>query len=185
MRITFVGSVVAALVVSVAARGQEKAENPFKDAKVGDYVTYKMAVSIRGMDVEASLKEIVTAKDDKELTLTRVTTPKGKDEVKVHQKIDLTKPHDAVAFFFRGEEELGKFEKATEGKETIKVGEKSYDCTWIAGKVTSPIGEDEGGEASLKVWFSKSVPLTGLVKVELKGKNVRTLIEFTGSGHEK
>jgi hypothetical protein len=191
MRISFLAFVALVLVVPVPSQAQEKNRNPFRNAKVGDYQTYKMTMSLMGMVTEASVKYTVTAKNDKELTWKSVTTLMGKPKAKAKdepdEKIDLTKHFDPVAFFFRNEkktEKLGKFKKTTEGKEKIKVGEKSYECNWIAGKLTSSVG-DLKSQAEIKLWFSKSVPLSGLVKVEMKGNMVNMRIELTGSGHQK
>src|SRR5262245_47418139 len=111
MRITSVASLAVALVFSGGARAQEKAENPYKDATVGDYVTYKLTWSCLGKDNVwkdnvGSIKETVTAKTDKEVTLKTVTTPphsrKGKGEEEATEKIDLTKPYDPVAAHMQG-----------------------------------------------------------------------------------
>src|SRR5262249_17457820 len=150
MRMTCVVSVVVALVLFVAAPGQEKAENPFKDAKVGDYLTYKMTMSLMGKDHEANMKQTVVAKSDKEVIVKSVTTP-SKGESKPH-KIDLTKPYDPVAAFL-SEDKDAKFAKGGEGEEKVKVGDKTYECHWIAGKVTSSFG-DVKLEADVKMWIS-------------------------------
>jgi len=181
MRITCVASLAVGLVFSAAARGQEKAENPFKNAKVGDYLTYKMTMSLMGKDHEATMKETVVAKTDKEVTLKSVTTPsKGENEA---QKIDLTKPYDPVVVFM-GHDKDAKFAKTGEGEEKIKVGDKTYECHWVAGKATSSFGEDKV-EADVKLWYSKSVPLSGMVKMEGKGDKFHMRVEVTGWGHEK
>ena len=179
MRATYVASVAVALVLSARAPGQEKAGNQYKDAKVGDYVTYKMTMTRMGKDHEATMKETVTAKTDKEVTVKSVTTP-SKGERKPH-KIDLTKPYDPVADFL-GEDKDAKFAKSGAGEEKVKVGDKTYECHWIAGKVTFG---DIKADMDVKMWYSKSVPLSGMVKMEAKGDQVNMRFELTGSGHEK
>ena len=148
---------------------------------MGDFLTYKMTMSIMGKDNEASVKETVIDKTAKEVTLKSVTTP-SKGESKPH-KIDLTKPYDPVAFFLYEDKEA-KFAKSGEGDEKVKVGDKTYECHWVAGKVTSPFA-DIKVEVDVKMWFSKSVPLSGMVKLEGKGDQFNMRVELTGSGHEK
>jgi hypothetical protein len=181
MRTTCVASVAVALVLAAGARAQERGENPFKDAKVGDYLTYKMTMSIMGKDNEGTMKETVTAKTDKEVILKSETTPgKGKEQTRT---IDLTKPYDPIAFFLH-EDKDAKFAKSGEGDEKIQVGDKTYECHWVAGKVTSSAGELKNG-IDVKMWRSKSVPLSGLVKLEAKTDQFNMRVELTGSGHEK
>jgi hypothetical protein len=176
MRTTFVAFLAVALVLAQGARSQEKAENPFKDAKVGDYVTYKMTMSIMGKETEGTIKETVTAKSAKEVTLKSVNNvSKGES---APEKIDLTMPFDPVASFTRGDKDA-KFAKSGEGDEKIKVGDKTYECHWIAGKLTQSAG-DQKVEMDVKMWFSKSVPLSGMVKMEGKGDQVSARFELTG-----
>ncbi len=170
MRIRFLAFAAVAVLLAWASQAQEKTENPFRNAKVGDYVTYKMTVSIMGKDTEATMKETVIAKNDKELTLKSITTPTIKGKGESEEKIDLTKPYDPIAYFFRNDKQV-KCEKTAEGKEKIKVGDKTYECNWIAGKATWSIG-DIAVKADLKFWFSKSVPLSGLVALEAKADRV-------------
>jgi hypothetical protein len=181
MRITCVASLAVTLVLSVGALAEEKAEHPFKDAKVGDYVTYKITFSIKGKDDEGSVKQTVAAKTDKEVTLRSVITPGEGQETT--QTIDLTKPYDPVAFLLHSDN-FAKFSKSGEGDEKVKVGDKTYECHWIAGKVTPAAGGLKV-EADVKVWFSKSVPLFGMVKMESKGEQTGMHMELTGSGHGK
>ena len=54
----------------------------------------------------------------------------------------------------------------------------------ISGKVT---GDAKGKkiESDVKVWMSKSVALSGMVKMELKSNIVNMQMELSGSGNEK
>lgn len=75
-----------------------------------------------------------------------------------------------------------------EGNETITVGGKSYSCRWAKVKVVAtkpaPIA------STTKVWSSKSVPVTGLVKMESESvmtiggntMNTTMTMQLTGSG---
>jgi hypothetical protein len=103
-------------------------------------------------------------------------------------KIDLTKPYDpnSTANLPKGDEV--KIEKISDGKEKIKVGDKEYECTWTNSKMK---GKANGVEldAEVKVWTSKSVPLGGMVKTEMKatiaGMAMTTTMELSETGSKK
>ena len=141
---------VAALAIISAppvARSADE-ENPFKNAKVGDYATYKMSVKFAGTTLGGNSTQSVTAKSEKEATVK--TTGEfefmgNKQEIPPQeQKIDLTKPFDPTKVGGGGGLPPGtdvKVEKGKEGKEKIKVGGKEYDCTWTIYKVSGKAGE--------------------------------------------
>ena len=153
-------------------------ENPFKNVKVGDYANYKVTRSVGGKDVTASLKHIVKAKGEKEVTLEATTTSaSGKETTQLHS-IDLTKPLDINAMIGLDKEKAQDVTFKT-GKEKIKIGDKTHDCDWTAGK-------SEIEDREVKVWMSSTAPLSGLVKIELKategGVNATLTMELTDSG---
>jgi hypothetical protein len=172
---------VAFLATSVS-QGQEKNENPFRKAKVGDFVAYKMTTSLMGNKLELSMKQTVTAKNEKEVTLNTATMFMGNALPGQETKVDLTKPYDPAAAATG--DKKGKFEKTGEGKEKIKIGNKEYECTWMTGKVTA----DANGmklESDIKAWFSPSVPLTGMIKLEMKSDLANVVMELSESGSAK
>ena len=87
-------AVLAVALAPVAARAADD-DNPYKNAKVGDYATYKMTTKVAGFDVAGTMTQTVTAKNDKEATV-KVTGPdvNGMDLPAQEQTIDLTKPFD-------------------------------------------------------------------------------------------
>ncbi len=189
MRKFLLPTAVLVALAPLVSLGQDKMENPYKNAKVGDYTTYKMTTGLGGKDIEITMKKIVSAKDDKEVTLKITTSFGGKEIPAQEQKIDLTKPLDLASLAGQGmKKQQGTFEKTGEGKEKIKIGDKSYDCNWTAGKATID-AQGQKLETEVKVWTSKSVPLDGIVKMETKANifnmQVNSQMELTGSGNEK
>jgi hypothetical protein len=169
-------------LVPLASPAQENNHNPFRNAKVGDYVAYKQTTMFLGKNIEISMRETVTAKNDKELTLRTTGTVSGTALPSHDAKIDLTKPYDPATAMTQADP-TSKFEQTGAGKEKIKIGDKTYDCAWIAGKQF-----DKGGKhtTDVKIWFSKSVPLTGRVKVETKSTfGEVTKREIAGWGSQK
>src|SRR5262245_39695066 len=146
-------------------------DNPYKAAKVGDWVEYKYSArdftAPRG--AEAKIKMTVIAKDDKELTYEIGGWVPG---VVQKFKIDLTRPHDPIGLAalsnyhnfgtLKGKDV--KAEKLGEGKEKRKVGGKEYDTRWTQMKYTIKFTEHPSlGERRYvilaKIWVSKDVPL--------------------------
>jgi hypothetical protein len=174
---------IACAVPLTASGGGDKNENPFKKAKVGDFLSYKMATTVKGTAIEATMKQTVTAISEKEakvktaIVVNGMNFPGGADIT-----IDLTKPYDPTSAALQ-KNPNGKFEKKDEGKEKIKIGDKTYDCTWISGKLVVEKGIKINSD--MKVWFAKSVHMSGLVKMEMKSDLANVTMELTESGNEK
>jgi hypothetical protein len=132
MRYCLVIVVLVAILPGAVTIGQERIDNPFRSAKVGDFVVYKATTSYLGMDFESDVKVSVIAKDEKEATIRYALVEKNDSVPDQEGKIDLTKPYDPVATTLGNKE--GKYERIAEGKEKIKVGGKEYDTTWISTK---------------------------------------------------
>ena len=97
MRIRLLSLVIVFCAMPLISPAGEKADNPFKKAKIGDYVVYKMTTSANGKEVEQSMKKTVTAKNEKELTMQTAVTTVGKTVNDRDTKIDLAKPYDLKA----------------------------------------------------------------------------------------
>jgi hypothetical protein len=176
--------VVAAAPLSVRAQD----DNPYKDAKVGDYATFKMTMKVAGQELTGTMTSKVTAKTDKEATVEATGEVAGNKIPAQKQTIDLTKPFDPtkVGGQIPGGGEA-KVEKLKEGKEKVKVGDKSVETTWTTYKVTAKaMGLDI--VADTKVWMSKDIPL-GMAKMEmtaeLMGMKMVITMDLEKSGNEK
>ena len=150
-----------------------EAENPYKNAKVGDTLSYKMTVKNPAMNIDGTMTQTITEKTDKEVTVKTVTKMFGKDQPAQTTKIDTSKEFDPAATGAKG----GKAEKTSDGKEKVKVGDKEYDCTWVSYKVSPPAGAPGGfaSETELKVWMCKDIP--GMVKMTA---NTKVMNQETG-----
>lgn len=101
-------------------------------------------------------------------------------------KIDLTKPYDSFSASGLPGTFAAVVEKDGNGKENILPGrkgkdDKGYDCTWDQVKMKGMVGGMEV-ESVIKVWTAKEVPLSGMVKFEMKSKFIDTSMELIGSG---
>jgi hypothetical protein len=183
MRIRLLAFAFVVCLAPLAAPAQEKTENPYKKAKVGDFVAYRMTTSVMGKDIALDMKQTLSAKDDFEATLKTSITLMGNELKSETSKVDLTKPFDPVAAVTQGNKK-GKFEKTGEGKEKIKVGGKEYDCTWVGGKVVADV-MGKKLESDVKIWIAKTVPLSGMVKMEIKSNLADVKMELSDSGSAK
>jgi hypothetical protein len=167
------------LLPAVGLAQEKKEENPFRNAKVGDWASYSMTTSAMGQKLEAAMKMEVTAKDDKSATLKTSMTFNGMDLPGQETKIDLTKPFDPLAMHGQMPKDVeAKVEKTGEGKEKIKVGGKEYDAAWIKAKVSAKaMGKEINSD--FKVWTSKDVPAGGLVKMEMQTKVANMTMDMT------
>jgi hypothetical protein len=171
------------LVAGAVLAEEKKIENPFLTAKVGDYISYKMSTKVMNNGIEATMKQTVTAKTDKEVTLKTVATVMGMEAPAQETKIDLTKSYDPATVATQGNKGA-KYTKLGEGKETLKIGGKEYACSWTKAKVTVEANKMKF-ESEFKMWTCKKVPLTGMVKMEMKSQFADVTMELTGSGNEK
>jgi hypothetical protein len=177
------------LIAFVGVAKGADGDNPFKNAKVGDWVEYKMT----GQNIEGKTKMTITAKDDKEVSyeVTGSFSFMGKEMTAPVQtlKVDLTKPYDQIAA--ANVDNLKKtadfkIEKDGEGKEKLKVGDKEYDTNWIKYK-SSTTTNNFTVTSDYKMWYSKDVPVSGLVRMDTSvtaGVTITTKLELTGYGRK-
>ena len=187
--------IVAALAVCAApfiARAADE-ENPFKNAKVGDYATYKMDTKVAGFAVNGTLTQSITAKTEKEATV-KVTGSFEVGGMKMEipsqeQKIDLTKPFDPTKVGGGGlpPGTDAKIEKLKDGKEKIKVAGKEYDATWTEYTVKAKV-MNQDVDAKVKAWTAKDVP-AGMVKMtmtaDIGGQKMEMTMELKETGNKK
>lgn len=183
-------ALLALVVAPIAVRAADE-ENPYKNAKVGDYATYKMTTKVAGLAIDGVITQKVTEVTKEEVTVKATGTVevngKKMEIPEQEQKIDLTKPFDPTkAGNLPGGAEA-KVEKGKEGKEKVKVGGKEYDTTWTTYKVkTKAMGQEI--DADVKAWMAKDV-VAGLVKMtmtaEFAGQKMEMTMELTESGNKK
>jgi hypothetical protein len=178
-----------ALVVTPIAAYAADPENPYKDAKVGDYATYTTTAELGGLTITGTITQTVTAKTDKEVTIKvtgNIEFAGNKMEIpEQEQKIDLTQPFDPTkGGAIPGGE--ASFEKDKDGKEKIKINGKEYDTTWTSYKVKAKImGLELQGD--MKVWTAKDV--VGILKTtmtaEVAEQKMTMTMELKETGSKK
>lgn len=172
---------LGALVLPLAARAEE---NPLKNAKVGEWVEFVTTTATMGNTMEMKTKQTVVAKDDVSVTLRTAVTMMGMQQPPQDVKIMLNQPYQPHAEGFPD----AVVTPLGEGTETITVGGKSYASRWTKVKVVAT--KPAPVQSTSKVWSSKSVPVTGLVKMEsesvmtMGGNTMKTTMtmQLTGSG---
>jgi hypothetical protein len=169
-----------ALVCFVQSLQGADDDNPYRKAKIGDWVSYKMT----GKNMEGTTKMTVVSKDDKEVTfeVASIYSFMGKEQVAPVQtmKIDLTKSYDAISAANLKANNV-KIEKLDEGKEKIKAAGKEFETKWTNLRATTKVGE-QAIVTEYTMWFSKDVPLSGLVRMDTTSGEVTTRLDLTGTG---
>ncbi len=147
-------------------------DNPYKNARVGDYSTFEIKTEIAGLSMCGEMTQTVTKRTDKELTVQisgYITFMGNKQQIPPQeQKIDLTQPFDPTKV--PGQLPPGasvQIEKGKEGKEKLTIGKKDYQCTWTAYKVKSTVN-GMAFEFDVRVWMSNDAPM-GMVKMQMSG----------------
>lgn len=190
MNVRYIITAVVLVTATFAARAADE-ENPYKNVKVGDFATYAMENKVDTVVYTTTVTHTVIKKDDKEVTimLTGTLRLNGKEaELPAQErKIDLTKPFDPnKAGNLTGGLDA-KVEKEKEGKEKIKVGDKTYETTWTTYKLTTKV-KGQNIDADVKVWFTKDVPVWS-VKLSMTsvigGKKVEVTQELKETGYKK
>ena len=184
---TWILLLLAALILpamGVMAAGM--ADNPLKNAKVGDWLQYNMTTSAMGQNMVMKMKQTVVAKDATSVTLRTETTMMGKAMPPQDTKIPLNQAYEP----YKTDPSItdAKVTPLGEGNETITVGGKAYPCHWVKVKMvaTKPAPTD----GTVKVWTCKDVPVSGVVKMETETAikagtqtmNTKMTMEITGSG---
>jgi len=160
------------------------ADNPLKNAKVGEYVEYKTTTDAAGNKTETKMKQTVIAKDDVSVTLRTVMTMNGKEMPPQDTKIMLNQPYEPYKAGYTD----AVVTPMGEGNETIMIGGKSYACHWVKVKVvaTKPVAVT----MTSTVWSCKDVPVHGMVKMTMdmtmkmgaKDMTSKTTSELLGAG---
>lgn len=170
----------AILLIGLASVAYGADDNPFRKAKVGDWAEYKMT----GPNVAGTTKMTIVAKDDKEVTyeVTAKFSAFGRETTAPVQKIkvDLTKSYDPVMAANLKQNNV-KIEKVGEGSEKIQAAGKEFDAKWTKLKATTTVN-NVPIVSEFKMWFSKDVPVSGLIKMESTTAAFTTTVELVGSG---
>jgi hypothetical protein len=183
-RCLWISALVLCVTMAVFA-----ADNPYKNAKVGDWVEYTMTTTAMGHNMQMTSKQTVVAKDETSVTLRTEMTSMGHKMPPQEIKIPFNQPYEPYKLGARPESDA----KATligEGNETITVGGKPYACHWVKMKVTST--KPQPSEGTMKVWNAADVPAGGMVKMEMDNemamgeqKMTTTMVwELTGFGRK-
>lgn len=184
-RLFRVVATVAMLLAGLGGAAAGAAENPLKNAKVGEWVEYSNRTETMGMAMDMVMKQTIVAKDDAfatmriEVSMGGMAMPGGKDI-----KVALDQPYDPLT----AAQEGAKVTVLAEGDETITVNGTPYACHWVQAKVV--MTEPQAVEATSKIWTSKDVPVGGLVRMESEGKltaggqnmTMKTVMELKATG---
>lgn len=183
-RCLWFAALVLCLTVAVSA-----ADNPYKNAKVGDWVEYTTTTTAMGHNMQMTSKQTVIAKDETSVTIRTEMTAMGQKMPPQEMKIPFNQPYDPSRMMAHAETDA-KSTIVGEGSETITVGGKAYACHWVKMKVTATKPQHTDG--TIKVWNTADVPAGGMVKMEMDNKmamgeqtmSTTMVMELTGFGRK-
>lgn len=151
--------VALVMLLSVAAMA---ADNPYKTAKVGEWIAYAMTTQVMGQSMQMKTKQTVIARDEVSVTVKTESWMGSQKMPASEQKILFSKPYVP----YNADEKMtdAVVTPMGTGSETITVDGKPYACQWSKVHIvaTKPMPMD----STTKVWTSKSVPMSGVVKME-------------------
>jgi hypothetical protein len=176
------GSPPKAAAPAAGPKAPPPVKNVLDDAAVGEWLEYAVRTDAAPKAAEMKARQTVTAKDAHWVTL-KTTGDLGTHDLKISLQMPY-QPYMPVG------ETDATATRLKEGRETLTIRGKTYVCQWIQVKVqaTKPSPTD----CVTKVWTSKDVPVTGVVKLEsessatVKGKTVtsKLTMELIGSGKQ-
>lgn len=151
--------VALVILLSVAAAASD---NPYKTAKVGEWIEFAMTTSVMGQNMQMKTKQTVIARDATSVTIKTETWMGGQQLPSSEQKILLDKPFEP----YNADPKMtdAVVTPMGTGSETLTVGGKAYACKWAKVHIvsTKPMPMD----GITKVWSSNDVPMSGVVKME-------------------
>jgi serine/threonine protein kinase len=166
-------------------------DNPFRNAKVGDWTEYRTIQEDNGRRIDGKIRVEVAARTETTARIWTIRTVFGREVVAPEQEIDLSKPYDPMNMVSIPREGEARVEKVDSGKETIKIGDTVYETSWTRMKIT---GKTNGRdlEENAKYWIARNGPLFGLVKMETtrllkvaaKTLESKMTLELAGSGNK-
>jgi hypothetical protein len=156
----------------------QEAEQPLKDAKVGDFVVFKRPGEL---GVAGSVRhEVITIKD-KEVTIRTTVTVLGKQLAFEDNKAPMTAKYDLEGPN-RNRNDTNILD-SSKGQETLKVNGRNYLCDWRSLRcIVTLLGKEY--TVIRKVWISKDAPLYGLVRMEENTSGIVTVWELAQSGRK-
>ena len=161
--------------------------HPFKDARVGDFATYKMTIRIKDQFIHGAMSLTITARTDKEITIESAVSINGNPGAssRSEHKIDVAKAFDPTTLLKEPEAGI-KFEKGKTGTEALVIADKEHDAVWTSYRITRKTDVLEQ-QQELKLWRAKTVPGC-FVKIEvicLDDSNMSSTLELTETGRKK
>lgn len=181
---------VAVVLCAGAAYAEEAQENPFKNAKVGDWLKHTVKTETMGMTQESAMLMTVKAKTAEEATVTIEAEAMGQKMPPQEQKIPLNEPYDFTKLPAQAAAVGITAKVLGQGEETISVGGKTYACHWVESSLEGKVMGGMPIKGKSKVWICKDVPLSGMVKMvnesemQMNGQPMKTsmTMEIAGTG---
>jgi hypothetical protein len=173
-------------------------DHPLKDAQVGDFVLYIGTMSSGEIKGEFTLKLVVIAADEKNVTVRRTIAVNGNPMEPHDFRVDLNVPFDSrmLSEYPNLGNGIIRSDKVAVGKERLKVNGTVYDTEWEKYRIVTRGIDGNPVTTEGTVWQTKSVMLgnvraefvtEGQAEIDGKVKTFRAelTIELIAAGKEK
>lgn len=155
-------------------------QNPLENAKVGDFVTYKIVNDVNGLKSEMTLKETILEKSSDFVVIRKEYSSMGIKMPPQDTRISLKKRYLPYIPSNIDDVDIKEIEK---NMETLNVNGRNYLCERVKIEVSSSKSKSI---STSTVWSSSEVPLYGLVRMitesNVEGKKIKTKMELIGFG---
>jgi len=174
-------SAVALLLFAAFAQAEEKpgGENPYRECKQGDWIEAKASNGV-------IIKHTVTVKTKDEVRIKIEQKVPGLKSEPIEFIVDLTIPYPPPPKVKKKLDYTTTQEKLESGKETLTIGDKTYECEWDKTRhtiITTFEDKETKTVTTAKVWRCKDVPLSWPVRSETEFEGgAKSVMELTGYG---
>lgn len=155
----------------------------YKNAKVGDWISFK----VTGSPSPVETKQSVIVRTEQYVIIKIEQKVGGRDGPPSEYAARIDEDTAMTARMNRNPDYLVATKKKGSGKETLTIGDRTYDCVWQETESTALMRNPTTGEVTVsvsvsKTWHCPDVPLGGVVRSETETNGRKVVTEITGFG---
>jgi len=150
-------------------------QNPYRDARVGDWVEWRGDNGVVRHTATAIEKGVLIVRVD----WSQGGVKKTPTEMRIELARPFPRPLPPDPDLKVVKEVLGS------GRETLTIEGKRYECEWVRRRSTTSITGEPDQVSVSKEWRCRDVPLSGAVRVESEQDGVTTVMQLSGFGRQR
>lgn len=160
---TRAGILFLAFTMVAGLQAGQPVQNPYSNAKVGDWVKLRAIQTLAGEKTEFIYKRVVSSVSETEVVIEEETSSGGKVEAS-RTRVDISKPRPTIMT-----DPAAKIVSTKSGFERLRAAGKDLVC---ALSVQTDVAETKDSQISrtVKTWTSPEIPVDGMARTELERK---------------